>query len=151
MSEPVGLLPPSVEVDPIRRALDCLQEGFQIIGFDWTYLYLNPAAARHGRRPARELIGRSIKEEYPGIESTPLFAVLRRCMDTRVTEVVENRFTFPDGTTRWFELRVQPVPEGICIYSSDIEQRKRRDLRPDQLRGGALHRLWRRLRGLGPS
>ena len=125
MSEVVGLLPPSVTQDPVRRALDCLQEGFQIIGFDWTYIYLNPAAARHGRRPASELIGKLMMEEYPGIEQSPVFAVLRRCMDERRPQVFENEFTFPDGSRHWFEIRVQPVPEGICVYSSDIEHRKR--------------------------
>jgi PAS domain-containing protein len=125
MSEPSGLLPPSLDDDPLRRALDCLPEGFQIIGFDWTYIYLNPAAARHGRRPARDLIGCPMAEAYPGIERTPLFDVLRECMDTRRPAVFENEFTFPDGTKRWFELRVQPVPEGICIYSLDIDRRMR--------------------------
>ncbi len=74
MSELVGVFPPSLDHDPVRRALDCLQEGFQIIGYDWHYVYLNPAAARHGRRPAEELIGHSIFEEYPGIDQTPMFA-----------------------------------------------------------------------------
>ena len=57
MSELVGVFPPSLNHDPVRRALDCLQEGFQIIGYDWHYVYVNPAAARHGRRPAEELVG----------------------------------------------------------------------------------------------
>jgi hypothetical protein len=46
-------------------------------------------------------------------------------MEQRTSEVLENEFTFPDGTTRWFELRIRPVPAGICIYSADIEHRKR--------------------------
>ena len=129
MPDQVDIFPPSLEGDPIRRALDCLQEGFQIIGFDWTYIYLNPAAARHGRRPARDLIGTPMMEAYPGIDKTPMFAVLRRCMEERTSQVIETPFTFPDGITRWFEIRVQPVPEGICIYSSDIDARKRREAR----------------------
>ena len=36
-------------------------------------------------------------------------------MEERVPQVFENEFTFPDGTKRWFELRVQPAPEGICV------------------------------------
>ena len=50
MAEPVHFQPPTVLDDPIRIALDCLEEGFQIIGRDWRYVYVNPAAARHGRR-----------------------------------------------------------------------------------------------------
>ena len=113
MSELVGVFPPSLNHDPVRRALDCLQEGFQIIGYDWHYVYVNPAAARHGRRPAEELVGHSIFEEYPGIDQTPMFARLRHSMEARVPQVFESEFAFPDGSKRWFELRVQPSPEGI--------------------------------------
>lgn len=141
MADLGGIFPPTLEPDPVRRALDCLQEGFQIIGYDWTYVYVNPAAARHGRRSADELIGRRMNEEYPGIEGTPLFDRLRRCMDTRRSEVFENEFTFPDGASRWFEVRVQPVPEGICVYSSDIDYRKRRPREP------WVRRMWAAVRG----
>jgi len=125
MTEPVGFFPPAAHSDPIRVALDCLAEGFQIIDPEWKYLYVNPAAARHGRREASTLIGTAIVDAYPGIDRTPLFAVLRECMNERVSRDIENQFTFPDGSTRWFELRIRPVPAGICIYSADIEARKR--------------------------
>ena len=108
-----------------RDALDRLLIGFQIVGFDWRYLYLNPAATRHGRRKQpRELVGRTMMDAYPGIERTPLFRELQRCMAERCVATFENEFTFADGTVRWFELRVEPVPEGICIYSLDIQERK---------------------------
>jgi PAS domain S-box-containing protein len=126
MSELVSVIPHSVDRDPVRLALDSLREGFQIISFNWTYVYVNPAAARHGRRDAGDLIGKPMVDAYPGIDRTPLFAVLKKCMEERRSEVMENEFTFPDGSTRWFEVRVQPVPAGICIYSSDIDDRKRR-------------------------
>jgi PAS domain-containing protein len=125
MAEPVHFHPPTLDRDPVRTALDCLAEGFQIIGPDWRYVYVNPAAARHGRREATELIGKPIIEAYPGIEGTPLFDVMQECMERRTSRVLENHFTFPDGSTQWFELRIRPVPDGICIYSADIESRTR--------------------------
>ena len=124
MAEPLNIQPPNVHSDPVRLALDTLAEGFQIISPDWRYVYVNPAAARHGRREASALIGTPMVEAFPGIDRTPLFAVLRKCMEQRTSEVIENQFTFPDGTTQWFELRIRPVPAGICIYSADIEGRK---------------------------
>ena len=90
-------------------------------------------------------------EEYPGIDQTPLFARLRRAMEDRLPQVFENEFTFPDGTRRWFELRVQPAPEGICIYSSDIDQRKRRRAGSPQDRAPRLVRLWRSILGREPT
>jgi PAS domain S-box-containing protein len=107
-----------------RGTLDSLLEGFQIIAHDWTYLYVNPAAAKHGQRSPEELQGRRMWEAYPGIEETPLFATLQQCMRERTATAFENLFTLPDGTARWFEIRVEPVPEGICVHSVDIQRRK---------------------------
>jgi hypothetical protein len=147
MSEHAGLFPPSLERDPLRQALDCLREGFQIIGFDWRYIYVNPAAAAHGRRTAEELIGMPMREAYPGIEQTLTFAVLRRCMDERSSHVLQNEFTFPDGSKHWFEIRVQPVPEGICVYSADIDDRKRKQLAREQRPPASLAQRVRQLFG----
>jgi PAS domain S-box-containing protein len=107
-----------------RDTLDSLLEGFQIIGRDWTYLYVNPVAAGHGGHTPEELRGRKMCDVYPGIEQTPLFATLTRCMIDGEVASFENLFTFPDQTTRWFEIRVQPVPEGVCVHSVDIQRRK---------------------------
>ena len=64
-------------------------------------------------------------EKYPGIENTMLFQTLQRCMYRRISEKIENEFTYPDGTKGWFELRIEPVPEGLFILSIDISDRKK--------------------------
>ncbi|MGD2066977.1 MAG: PAS domain S-box protein, partial [Candidatus Bathyarchaeota archaeon] len=107
-----------------RSTLDSLMEGCQIIGFDWRYIYVNDAIAKQGRQTKEEMLGHTMMERYPGIENTELFTVLRRCMEERTSHQLENEFTFPDGAKGWFELRIQPVPEGIFILSVDITERK---------------------------
>ncbi len=104
--------------------LDNMLEGCQILDRDWYYLYVNEAAAKHSRRAREELLGRTMMEVNPGIEQTPLFPALRRCMDERVPVRLVNELTYPDGSSRWFELSIQPVPEGIFILSSDITERR---------------------------
>ena len=37
---------------------------------------------------------------------------------------MKNEFVFPNGSTGWFELRIEPVPEGILILSIDITERE---------------------------
>ena len=103
-----------------RTTLDRMLEGCQIIDHDYRYVYVNEAAAQHGRRERSELVGHTMMEAYPGIEATPLFAVLRECMQTRATRTLENAFTYPDGARAVFELVVQPVPEGILVASIDV-------------------------------
>ncbi len=108
-----------------RSTLDSMLEGCQIIGFDWRYLYVNDAVAAHGRKAKEELLGRTMMEMYPGIENTTMFAALQRCMDKRIPQRMENEFTFPDGSRGWFELSIQPLPDGIFVLSLDITERKR--------------------------
>ena len=111
-----------------QQTLDNLPEGCQIIDLDWHYIYINETAARHGHSTPDELIGQTMMEAYPGIEKTPLFSVLRRCMQERTTQQMENEFEYPDGSKGWFELSIQPVPDGLFILSVDITDRKRAEL-----------------------
>ncbi len=111
-----------------RQTIDNMMEGLQIIGFDWRYLYVNDSAAGHGRQTKEELLGRTIMEVYPGIENTEVFAVMRSCMEKRTSHTIENEFIYPDGTGSWFELSIQPVPEGILILSADITERKKKEM-----------------------
>lgn len=107
-----------------RETLDAMMEGCQTLGLDWRYLYVNEAAARHGRRPPSELLGRTIMEVYPGIESTPIFLELAKSMKDRTPRNLENAFHYGDSDSAWFQLSVQPVPEGLFILSLDITKRK---------------------------
>lgn len=111
-----------------RNTLDDMQEGCQIIGFDWRYLYVNDSAARHGRTTREALVGRTIMECYPGVEGTPLFQRLSACMTERTTQRLENEFVYPDGGRAWFDLVVMPSREGIFITSYDITTRKQAEL-----------------------
>jgi PAS domain S-box-containing protein len=107
-----------------RTTLDGMLEGCQLVGFDWRYLYLNPRAAIHNRRPNAELLGQRMPDAWPGIEGTDVFRILRRCMEERVPAHSETEFAFADGSAAWFDVRVQPVPEGIFVLSIDISERK---------------------------
>lgn len=132
----------------LRSTIDRLLEGVQVVGHDWTYLYLNDAAVGHGRQPREDLLGRTMMACYPGIEHTEMFAALGRVMGTRRAERLHNEFTYPNGQTGHFELRIEPVPEGLCILSIDVteqhrlEQQMRQAQRMEalgQLAGGVAH------------
>lgn len=107
-----------------RETLDTMMEGCQIIGRDWRYLYVNEAAARHGKREASELLGRTMMECYPGIEEGYLFQALGRVMKNGPPEEFENDFLYPDGTLGVFQLYIQAVQEGVFVLSLDVSQRK---------------------------
>ena len=113
-----------IGLERLGSLLDTVTEGFQIVGYDYRYLYVNEAACRHGRRRPDQLLGRTMMEVYPGIEETEMFGVLACCMRERNPGRLENEFRFPDGGRGWFELRMEPVEEGVLILSADITERK---------------------------
>jgi two-component system, cell cycle sensor histidine kinase and response regulator CckA len=126
-------------IDKIARdVLDSLQEGCQVIGFDWQYLYVNDALVEQGQLSRDQLLGHTMMECYPGVEGQAFFGVLRRCMQARTRDRVEIEFQFPNGSPGWFDLRIVPVPDGICIISLDTSEAKRAAARllrtEDQLR-----------------
>jgi PAS domain S-box-containing protein/putative nucleotidyltransferase with HDIG domain len=107
-----------------HNTLDHMLEGYQIIDFDWRYIYLNEAAARQAQHAPDELLMHTMMEVYPGIENTAMFSMLKRCMANRVPQHMENEFKYPNGNSGWFELSIQPIPEGLLILSIDITDRK---------------------------
>jgi PAS domain S-box-containing protein len=108
-----------------QNTLNNMMEGFQIIDHNWRYVYVNDAAAKHGHITKKDLIGKTMMEVYPGIEKTEMFSTLNRCMKERVSARIENEFTYHNGEKRWFDLRIQPIPEGIFMPSIDITEHKK--------------------------
>lgn len=107
-----------------RNALDHMLEGCQIIGFDWRYIYLNHSAEIQNKRPNEELIGQVHMDVWPGIEDTEVFRMIKQTLEERTSSHFEFGFTFPDESKGWFDLSIQPVPEGAFILSIDITERK---------------------------
>ncbi len=121
----MGKAPQSIVFEDLGSVLDSMREGLQVIDRHWRYVYLNEAAATHGRSSRDELIGRTMMECYPGIADTNMFASVRRCMDEGVPASLENEFTYPDGLSRTFELRIQRCETGIIILSIDVTDRRK--------------------------
>lgn len=110
-----------------RNSLDKMLEGVQIIDFNWRYLYVNETAAKHGNTAKEALEGFTMQEKYPGIEQSAMFKTLQQCMQERKTAFLTNKFTYPDNSHAWFDLSIQPVPEGLFILSIDITEKKKKE------------------------
>ena len=106
-------------------AFDHLIEGVQVIDPQWRYVYVNYVVARHGKAPKPSFKGQAMMDKYPGIEHTEMFDRLRSCMSSQTPAQFINEFDFPDGSSGWFELSMQPVEEGVLILSFDITPLKR--------------------------
>ncbi len=111
----------------LQDVMDDIPEGLQVISHDWRYLYVNKSVAAQGKKTREELLGRTMMDCYPGIDKTPIFETFKRCKQEGKTILMDNEFTFPDGSMGWYQLHISPWEGGIMILSVDITDRKRRD------------------------
>lgn len=100
-----------------RFLIENMQEGIQVLDFNWRYVLANKAFMRQRNKPGEELVGHTMLEKYPGIENTHLFEVLQRCMQERKPARTEH---FNENGS--FELSIEPVPEGLLILSMDVTE-----------------------------
>jgi PAS domain S-box-containing protein len=63
-----------------QHTVDNMLTGCTIIGYDWTYLYMNKAAAKQAFRKPEEVIGRTMQETTPGVEYSNVFAMYALCV-----------------------------------------------------------------------
>jgi PAS domain S-box-containing protein len=113
---------PLISGKDLSTVLGSMREGLQIVDRGWRYVFLNDAAADHGKRPKDELLGRTMMECYPGISETEMFQALKRAMDEGESASLQNEFKYPDGSKRVFELRIAPCELGVMILSIDVTE-----------------------------
>jgi len=109
----------------LQRTLDNMLEGYTILDHDLRYVYVNEVGARQTRLDRERVLGHTPMELYPNFESTGMYALLRRCARDRAPVQVEEELTLADGTKAYFEVKVQPTPEGLVILSMDTTERRR--------------------------
>jgi len=110
--------------DRYRRTLENMLEGCVMLGRDLTYVFVNKAYAAQAGKTADKMIGRTMLEVFPSWEDSQLVSVCRRCVDERRPQRLETELHFGDGHAGWYELAVEPVPEGILLRSQNIGERK---------------------------
>ncbi|MFS8131234.1 MAG: PAS domain-containing protein, partial [Candidatus Dojkabacteria bacterium] len=103
-------------------SFDKKSEGCQVIDPEFRYLYLNDTTVTQSRKTKEELLGKSMMESYPGIEKGELFIKIKKCLETKTMQKMENKFTYPDGKIGYFDLKFQPVEEGVFIFSVDVSE-----------------------------
>jgi PAS domain S-box-containing protein len=101
--------------------LESIAEGFFTLDSQWRFDFVNQQAHRILNRDRGSLEGRTLWDEYPGLEGTEFEASYRRTMQDRVTTT----FTaFYPGHGRWYEVSTFPAPQGVSVYFRDVTEQK---------------------------
>jgi two-component system CheB/CheR fusion protein len=96
-------------------------EGGRVV--DLEYEYINPAGAALGRTTPEPLIGRRLKDMFPGTEHTGIGPQLRRVVETGEPLDAELHYV-ADGVEGWYRHLAVKIGDGVATSYIDITAKK---------------------------
>lgn len=110
---------------PDYSVFDELQDGVQIIDAKGNFLYLNKTAASQIGSNIGTLIGKEMAETYPD----PIRASLKDCINKCHSQNIPCQMVIEKceagNSKKYTELRLEPIREGVMIFSIDITREKK--------------------------
>lgn len=94
-------------------------------GADFVFAAFNPAAARSARISADQVIGRRVRDVFPGVEAIGLFAVFKRVYRSGQPESHSTVHYADERVAMWVENYVFKLPGGelVAVYADVSEQK----------------------------
>lgn len=120
-----ALAVPSAEAPSadVRELLERMTDGFIALDREGRCAFINEPGALLLGRPAAELIGTEIWEEFPA--GQPFRLAAERALREQERVALDERYAPWD---RWFRLLIYPSPTGVTIFFRDITEAKRSEL-----------------------
>lgn len=106
----------------IANLLETMTDGFVALDRHWRYVFVNRRAGEILNRLPELLVGKVIWEEFPESVGQPVHDSYQQAMREGVALQTESYYAPWD---RWFENRIFPTEDGICVYFQEITERKR--------------------------
>ena len=109
--------------EKLRYILQNITGPYTSLDEDWRYVEINEVAERElfGGRPASELIGKVIWEEFPQVVGDPAYHHFMKAMQTGEPAHFEQYSQILD---RWYEFHAFPHNNCLEVYHRDITERK---------------------------
>ncbi|GGB92083.1 EAL domain-containing protein [Cellulomonas carbonis] len=100
-----------------RELLDSASDAFYALDRHWRFTFVNPAAERLLRRPAGELLGASIWDEFPETVGSSFERGYREAVATGRPVAFIEYYAPLEG---WFDVRARPSGNGLSVYFLDV-------------------------------
>ena len=86
---------------------------------DWAIQYVNDQAAAIAGRRSMDLLGKSLWEEFYGVEKSFLGKALRQASLTGEVQRVEDYYS---PLSRWLHVNVYPSSDGLSVFIQDVSE-----------------------------
>ncbi len=105
----------------LRDTLEGMSDAFYLLDHDWRFVFVNRQAEKLLDRDATSLLGRALWDAFPEAARMPEFAAYRAAAADGKTRTFE---VWDSALAAWFEISVQPSPDGLAVYFREITERK---------------------------
>jgi hypothetical protein len=100
----------------LNLTLQTMTDGLFTLDRDWRFTYLNPAAERSLCRPAGQLLGKNIWQEFPEAVGGNFHKQYERALAEGVAVAFREYFA---PLNLWAQVRAHPSAEGLLVFFSD--------------------------------
>jgi len=107
-----------------RRLADSISDVFFALDKDMRYTYWNKAAEVLSGIPARDAIGKSLTELFPGPQGEKARKVYLEVLRTKKTTNFANEYNL-GGKDHLFDITASPIENGVSVITKDITARSR--------------------------
>ncbi|MGE5400924.1 MAG: PAS domain S-box protein [Ignavibacteriales bacterium] len=122
-----------------RIAQEVSVDGFSILKprfdhkgnvIDFEFSFQNAASARMNGTTPDGVLGRGVRELFPGIQDTEFFKAYKEVLETgKAVEFEDHYKGGPMVDEKWFRIVVVPTSGGIAVLAQDITARTKSELR----------------------
>jgi len=115
-----------VRLSDAETILDSITDAFFSLNGNWEFSYVNRQTVTTLNCEARDLLGKSIWDVYPGTVGSDFERMYRRAAEERTSLTFCSYY--PDHD-RWYDVNVYPAPDGLSVYFRDVTARMREEAR----------------------
>jgi two-component system, LuxR family, sensor kinase FixL len=122
-----------------RNLLQLISEGFILVDHEFRVVEMNSEAERIDQRSASEIVGHSLWQCWPDLDSSVLGQLWRQSLRDQKPVSLEHFYTWPSGRQAWIEMRAFPANGGLAIFFRDVSDRKKAQDELQRAQGELIH------------
>lgn len=97
--------------------LESISDAFYALDRQWHFTYLNQQASRLLDRPADQLLGKNVWEEFPEAKGSQIEQQYQKAFDSQETVSFQE---FYQPLKKWFDISAYPIRDGLAVYFRDV-------------------------------
>ncbi|MEX1189381.1 MAG: PAS domain-containing protein [Bacteroidia bacterium] len=129
------------EVQRTRNIWESMTDLYHFINNDWEIEYANSAWEEFFGMKGEDYVGKNVWELFPNAKGSSFYEAYMKSVDKQEVVRIEDYY---EPNDQWYNINIYPSDEGISIYTRDITENKKLQLKERALKE-KLVEVWDKL------